>query len=221
MKVKLKRGWSRTYPELTVGNVYRVLGIEAGDLRIVDDTGEPFLFSPLAFEVVDAAQPSSWVSERGKGGELYSYPPELRDPRCFFEEFHDDNKQVRQKFHAYLTNPCHAESAAAPEPPSSYIRVEWEHESPDDPITFYSELDEERWEVRKVEVFRDGRVAHAWGKGSTGTTRLGDQPTSAVAEIAREPRIRSEGDQARRVRGRVERGARIRRPLSFSAAAGS
>ncbi len=187
MKVKLKRGWSKTYPVLTVGNVYRVLGIEAGDLRIVDDTGGPFLFNALAFEFVDSRQPPNWVSERGEGGEIYAYPPELRDPRCFFEELHDDNAQVRQKFSAYMTNLCYSESEAAPDPPNSYIRVEWKHESPGDPITLYSELDEERWEVRKVEVFHDGRVTHAWAKGSTGATNLGDQPAPSVAEIAANP----------------------------------
>jgi hypothetical protein len=187
MKVKLKRGWSNTYPELTVGNVYRVLGIEADDLRIISDVGEPILFHANAFDFVDSTQPANWIAERGEGGELYAYPPELREPRCFFEEWHDDNMQVRHKFHWYVHNLCHAECAAAPDPPNSYIRVEWTHESPDDPITLYSELDEERWEVRKVEVFRDGRVTHAWSKGSTGTTQLGDQPTPAVAEIEANP----------------------------------
>ena len=48
MKVKLKPGWSRTYPELTIGNVYRVLGIEGDDLRIINDAGEPVLYHPRA-----------------------------------------------------------------------------------------------------------------------------------------------------------------------------
>jgi hypothetical protein len=77
MKAKLKRGWSRSYPELTVGNVYRVLGIEANNLRIISDAGEPTLFHPNAFEYVDPKQPSDWVEVRGDDGELYAYPPEL------------------------------------------------------------------------------------------------------------------------------------------------
>jgi hypothetical protein len=83
-----------------------------------------------------------------------------------------------------MRNLCHLESAAAQDPPNSYIRVEWKHEYDDDPITLYSELDEERWEVRKVEMFRDGHVTWADAKGSIGTTQLGDQPVPAVAEIA-------------------------------------
>ena len=70
---------------------------------------------------------------------------------------------------------CHSERAADPDPPNSYLRVEWRHQGPD-PALIYSELDEQRGEVRKVEMFRDSRVTHAWGKGSTGTTQLGDQP---------------------------------------------
>src|SRR5262249_25192281 len=37
-----------------------------------------------------------------------------------------------------------------------WIRVEWRHDSPDDPVVLYSELDAERWETRKVDVYADG-----------------------------------------------------------------
>ncbi len=185
MRVKLKPGWSHTYPELTVGNVYRALGIENGSLRIISDAGEPILFHPNAFEFVDPAQPAEWISVRGEDGELYAYPPELRDPPCFFEKFFDYDMRVRQKFHLYVHAMCHQQRAAIPDPPNSYIRVAWKHERPEDPITLYSELDEERWEVRKVEVFRDGRATSADGKGSTGPTSLGDQPVPSVEDIAK------------------------------------
>lgn len=33
----------------------------------------------------------------------------------------------------------------------TYIRVRWLHHGPDFPIVRYSELDEQRWEVRKVD----------------------------------------------------------------------
>src|SRR5258705_13531981 len=39
-----------------------------------------------------------------------------------------------------------------------YIRVRWKHALPDEPVELLSELDSESWEVRKVEVFRDGRL---------------------------------------------------------------
>jgi hypothetical protein len=38
----------------------------------------------------------------------------------------------------------------------NYIKVKWNHALPDEPVWFYSELDAERWETRKVEIFADG-----------------------------------------------------------------
>ena len=33
----------------------------------------------------------------------------------------------------------------------SYLKVKWNRSFPDEPMPLYSELDRERWEVRKVE----------------------------------------------------------------------
>jgi hypothetical protein len=38
----------------------------------------------------------------------------------------------------------------------TYLECEWIHDFPDDPVLLYSELDRERWETRKVDLFRDG-----------------------------------------------------------------
>lgn len=37
-----------------------------------------------------------------------------------------------------------------------YVLVEWTHDLVDEPTQIYSELDESRQEVRKVEFYRDG-----------------------------------------------------------------
>ena len=42
-----------------------------------------------------------------------------------------------------------------------YLKVKWNHSFSDEPVLLYSELDRERWEVRKVEVFPGGRMAYA------------------------------------------------------------
>ncbi len=47
----------------------------------------------------------------------------------------------------------------------------------------YSELDENRWEVRKVEVFPDGHRGYAGAAESVGETRLGKEPIPPLAEI--------------------------------------
>lgn len=62
--------------------------------------------------------------------------------------------------------------------------MRWKHESPDAPVTLYSELDEERWEVRKVEVFIDGRMGFAEGRRESVGTALGDTPVPSLEEIA-------------------------------------
>ena len=74
MKVRLKRGWSKAWPELTLGNVYRVLGISNAYFRLISDAGDPILFNRNAFELVDPVQPSDWISEHGEEGELYAAP---------------------------------------------------------------------------------------------------------------------------------------------------
>ncbi len=42
-----------------------------------------------------------------------------------------------------------------------YIRVKWNHLFSDEPVLLFSELDDARWEVRKIEVFRDGHQGYA------------------------------------------------------------
>jgi hypothetical protein len=70
-----------------------------------------------------------------------------------------------------------------------YVRVAWKHVFPDDPILIYSELDDDRWEVRKVEVFRDGALGYASAKGSSRSLGLGLEPYPPLEEIAGDPQF--------------------------------
>jgi len=65
-----------------------------------------------------------------------------------------------------------------------YMKVVWEHDLQDEPIALYSECDDAGWEVRKVEVFRDGRLGHASRLEARGGSLLGELPSPSVAEIA-------------------------------------
>jgi hypothetical protein len=65
----------------------------------------------------------------------------------------------------------------------TYIRVKWIHSNPDYPVFMYSELDESRWEVRKVERFEDGRIGFASATENGGGTRLGLEPVPTLEEI--------------------------------------
>jgi hypothetical protein len=87
MVVTLKRRNAR-YRDLTFGQPYVVIGVEADEFRILNDAGNPFLYPPSLFAVVDAREPADWVSEEGEDGERYAYPPPLNEPG-FFEDFFD------------------------------------------------------------------------------------------------------------------------------------
>ena len=82
---------------LTIGRVHEVLGIEADLYRLLDDTGEPCLFEPSCFAVLDPLEPAFWLSQVGEEGECYAYPPGWGEPG-FFEDWHDGVESVRQVF---------------------------------------------------------------------------------------------------------------------------
>lgn len=71
-----------------------------------------------------------------------------------------------------------------------YLRVHWVHNHPDDPVELYSEIDEQGWEVRKVEVFPDGSRGFAGQDDHAGSTRLGETPLPSLEAIAKEPEFR-------------------------------
>lgn len=96
MIVELAQPDSR-YQDLTPGQPYLVLGIEADDFRILNDQGKPFLFPREIFTVVDAREPVDWVTELGDEDERYAYPPSLNGPG-FFEDYFDGKDQAVATF---------------------------------------------------------------------------------------------------------------------------
>jgi len=71
----------------------------------------------------------------------------------------------------------------------TYIKVRWMHSHLDEPVLLYSELDEGRWEKRKVEVFAGGRCGYASSTESAESTRLGEVPVPPLSEIATDPQF--------------------------------
>ncbi|MBQ4640653.1 MAG: hypothetical protein IJB69_09090 [Clostridia bacterium] len=53
MKIKYKL---ESCVSLTNGQIYEVLSVEEGCYRIVDDTGEDYLFMPEDFEIVEGTE---------------------------------------------------------------------------------------------------------------------------------------------------------------------
>jgi hypothetical protein len=68
-----------------------------------------------------------------------------------------------------------------------HIKVEWIHNSQDDPIAIYSEIDDEQWEQRKVEIFRDGRQGFANSVEEIGGSMLGIAPWPDLKTLNAEP----------------------------------
>jgi hypothetical protein len=68
-----------------------------------------------------------------------------------------------------------------------YLKVRWIHNLPDEPVLPYSELDEGRWEIRKVEIFPDHSVGFAGANSKAKDTRLGEVPVPSIEDIASNP----------------------------------
>ena len=69
-----------------------------------------------------------------------------------------------------------------------HTKVTWKHhQNSDEPVQIYSELDDARWEVRRVEIFLDGSLGYASRSGSRGRTFLSPETFSSLAEIAANP----------------------------------
>ena len=96
MIVKLKEK-NLDYLDLTSDQPYFVIGIEADDYRILNDSGKPYLYPSHLFAVIDPREPNTWITEYGEDGERYSYPPVLNEAG-FFEDYFDGKEEALSKF---------------------------------------------------------------------------------------------------------------------------
>lgn len=71
-----------------------------------------------------------------------------------------------------------------------YIKVAWDHNYANEPIMLYSECDDRGWEIRKVEIFRDGHFGYASKGANAEGTRLGIDPIASLEQIAKHPEFR-------------------------------
>ncbi len=71
----------------------------------------------------------------------------------------------------------------------TYLKVIWKHEPNEYPVIMYSELDDDRYETRKVEVFGDGTFGYAYDGGSSSMTILGEVPLPSFEEIDSDPQF--------------------------------
>ncbi|GAA3064404.1 DUF6881 domain-containing protein [Actinokineospora globicatena] len=66
-----------------------------------------------------------------------------------------------------------------------YLWAEWIHDEAKEPVLLISELDGDRHEVRKVQVYRDGRAAWADGGHETDEIGLGEVAVPSLEFIKR------------------------------------
>lgn len=71
----------------------------------------------------------------------------------------------------------------------NYIDVAWETAEIADPYRLVSELDEHRFETRKLEFFRSGAVGSASSSHATTNTQLGSEAVPQLQEISADPRF--------------------------------
>ena len=65
----------------------------------------------------------------------------------------------------------------------TYVRLDWIHDHEDEPHLIYSELDDERYETRKIEVFKDGRIVKvSEDHPESGSTGLAVLPIPTIEE---------------------------------------
>jgi hypothetical protein len=117
MIVKLRRKNAR-YPDLTPAQSYMVIGIEADELRLLNDRGHPYLYPSRLFDVIDPREPEDWVIEFGEEGERYAYPPPLNGVG-FFEDFFDDQKKAVSTFWRVMNQHLAREAGAKSTPLSA------------------------------------------------------------------------------------------------------
>ncbi len=79
---------------------------------------------------------------------------------------------------------------------TSYLYVKWIHKDPRDPVHLYSELDAERYETRKVEIWADGRKGFADANESFGGTGLGEMATPPLSELNADPQFQGKAIDA-------------------------
>jgi hypothetical protein len=68
-----------------------------------------------------------------------------------------------------------------------YLYVKWVHKDPSAPVHIYSEIGDDSYERRKVEVYKDGRKGYADSSGEFGGTALGVMPVPSLEDIAAQP----------------------------------
>ena len=70
-----------------------------------------------------------------------------------------------------------------------YLKCRWIHNFDDEPILIYSELDNDRFELKKIHIYRNGEIGYAYQEIEFLDTRLGEVPVPEIEEIRADPQF--------------------------------
>ncbi len=68
-----------------------------------------------------------------------------------------------------------------------YWKVHWLHDFDVEPVTLFSEIGEDGYEVRKIQRYRDGRLLKADSSHETGEIGLSEIPVGPIEAVAAQP----------------------------------
>jgi len=68
-----------------------------------------------------------------------------------------------------------------------YLYIKWVHKNPADPVHIYSEIGNDSYELRRIEIWADGRKGFADENEQKGGTELSSMAVPSLAEIAAQP----------------------------------
>lgn len=70
-----------------------------------------------------------------------------------------------------------------------YLKIDWKNGAPADPATYFCEIDDEGWELRRVEIFQNGKMAYADRQLAVGCEGLGLAQVPSLSKIRQDPEI--------------------------------
>jgi hypothetical protein len=68
-----------------------------------------------------------------------------------------------------------------------YLYIKWVHKNPGDPVHLYSEIGDDGYELRRIELWANGRKGYADANEEAGGTALSVMPVPSLKEIAAQP----------------------------------
>jgi hypothetical protein len=77
-----------------------------------------------------------------------------------------------------------------------YLYIKWVHKNSGDPVHLYSEIGDDSYERRRVEIWADGRKGFADESEEKGGTSLSSMPVPSLKEIAAQPEFQPKAIEA-------------------------